>query len=314
MPCLGDGPRSGQSSRYVLLGLGKLGGREMSYHSDLDLILIYEGDGRTMPPPGSSRWDRFELTDNFHFFSELARQIIRAASDMSPRGRLYQVDMRLRPTGKSGSLVIPLSEFERYYAEGDAQLWERQALTRSRMVFGDPEFAEHVVRTINHQIYDLEWKPHLADEIMSMRGRVEASGSKRDLKRGFGGIVDIEFIVQLYRIKYGRAHPAVRDPNTWHALDAMHEAKLITSAEHATLRSCYDFMRTVEGRLRIFHNRSLDELPEAAEDLEKLAKRMGCEATAESTAGQVFLQLLESHTSQTRHLFNELCKRERASG
>src|SRR4029077_447709 len=91
---------SGAASRYVLLGLGKLGGQEMSYHSDLDLILIYEGDGRTMPPPGSTRWDTFELTDNFHFFSELARQIIRAASFMGPRGRLYQVDMRLRPTGK----------------------------------------------------------------------------------------------------------------------------------------------------------------------------------------------------------------------
>ena len=74
---LSDGPRAGQASRYVLLGLGKLGGREMSYHSDLDLILIYEGDGRTMPPPGSTRWDTFELTDNFHFFSELARQIIK---------------------------------------------------------------------------------------------------------------------------------------------------------------------------------------------------------------------------------------------
>ncbi len=68
----------------MLLGLGKLGGREMSYHSDLDLILIYEGDGRTVPPPGSSRFDTFELTDNFHFFSELARQIIQATSQMGP--------------------------------------------------------------------------------------------------------------------------------------------------------------------------------------------------------------------------------------
>lgn len=313
MPNLIDGPRAGQPSRYVLLGLGKLGGQEMSYHSDLDLILIYEGDGRTMPPPGSSRWDTFELTDNFHFFSELARQIIKVASNVSPRGRLYQVDMRLRPTGKSGSLVLPLSEFERYYQEGDAQLWERQALSRGRIVFGDPEFAEHVLRSIHHQIYDMEWKPHIADEVMSMRGRVEASGSKRDLKRGFGGIIDIEFITQLYRLKYGRQFPAVRQPNTWATLDAMHEAKLITAEEHAALRSCCDFMRTVESRLRIFHNRSLDELPDSPEELEKLARRLGCEATHDRTAGQVFLEVLELHTSQTRHLFNELCRRERTT-
>lgn len=305
VPCLTDGPRAGEPSRYVLLALGKLGSREMSYHSDLDLILIYEGDGRTMPPPGSSRWDTFELTDNFHFFSELARQIIKAASTMGPRGRLYQVDMRLRPTGKSGSLVIPLSEFERYYQEGSAQLWERQALTRGRIVFGDPEFGESVMRTIHQQIYELEWRPELADEIMSMRSRVEASGSKRDLKRGFGGIIDIEFIVQLYRLKYGKQVSSIRDANTWRALDAMHEAKLINAEEHATLRSCYDFMRSVESRLRIYHNRSLDELPDSHEDLEKLARRMGCESA------QVFLQQLETHTSQTRHLFMELCKRER---
>jgi glutamate-ammonia-ligase adenylyltransferase len=311
MPTLMDGPRHGQESRYILLGLGKLGSQEMNYHSDLDLILIYEGDGRTAPPPGSSRWDRFELTDNFHFFSELAKQIIKAASYMGPRGRLYQVDMRLRPTGKSGSLVIPLNEFERYYQEGGAQLWERQALTRGRVVFGDSEFAERVMRSVNHLLYDLDWRPGIADEIMSMRSRVEASGSKRDLKRGFGGIIDIEFIVQMYRLKYGRQHPALRNVNTWHALDALHDAKLISSEEHTTLRSCCDFMRTVEGRLRIFHNRSLDELPDTPEEVEKLAKRMGCEVRDGQSAGQIFMQLLESHMAQTRHLFKELVQRER---
>ncbi len=311
MPVLSDGPRAGKASRYVILGLGKLGGHEMSYHSDLDLILIYEGDGRTMPPPASTRWDTFELTDNFHFFSELTKQIIKATSYMGPRGRLYQVDMRLRPTGKSGSLVIPLSEFERYYQDGTAQLWERQALSRARVVFGDEDFAEQVMRTVNRLIYDLEWKPGVADEIMSMRGRVEASGSKRDLKRGFGGIIDIEFITQMFRLKYGRQVPALRQANTWLALDAMHKANLLNAEEHATLRSCYDFMRTVESRLRIFHNRSLDELPESAEDLEKLARRLGCEATPDQTAGQAFLRMLEVHTAQTRRLFNELFQRER---
>src|SRR5205807_8814345 len=89
-------------ARYVLLGLGKLGGREMSYQSDLDLILVYEGDGRTAAPAGSSRFDKFELTENFHWFTELTQRIIKVASLMGPRGRLYHVDMRLRPTGKSG--------------------------------------------------------------------------------------------------------------------------------------------------------------------------------------------------------------------
>jgi len=313
LPTVTEGPRANQPSRYVLLGLGKLGGREMSYHSDLDLILVYEGDGRTLPPPGSSRFDTFELTDNFHFFSELARQIIRMTSQMGPMGRLYQVDMRLRPTGKSGSLVIPLGEFARYYEGGGAQLWERQALTRARVVFGAAEFGAAVMQTIERDVYNLAWQPEIADEILAMRSRVEASGSKRDLKRGFGGIVDIEFLVQMYRLKYGKAHPTVRDPNTWRALDALRDAKIVRPDEYTVLRSCYEFMRLVENRLRIYHNRSLDELPDRPEELEKLAYRVGCEATAEHTCGQEFLVELERHTVQTRQLFNDLFKRERAA-
>ena len=130
VPYLAEGPRQGQASRFVLVGLGKLGGRELSYHSDLDLLMIYEGDGRTGPPAGASRFERYELTDNFHYFTELAQRVIKVAGVLGPMGRLYQVDMRLRPTGKSGALVIPLTEFRRYYEEGGAQLWERQLLTR----------------------------------------------------------------------------------------------------------------------------------------------------------------------------------------
>jgi glutamate-ammonia-ligase adenylyltransferase len=146
-----------------------------------------------------------------------------------------------------------------------------------------------------------------------MRSRVEASGSKRDLKRGFGGIIDIEFLVQMYRLKYGRLHPAVCDSNTWRALDAIRAAKLVSAEEHTVLRSCYEFMRLVENRLRIYHNRSLDELPERPEELEKLAHRIGCEATAEHTCGQEFLGELERHTVQTRGLFKDLLKRERSA-
>ena len=108
IPYLEEGERAGQRCRFVMLALGKLGGRELNYHSDLDLMLIYEGDGRTKPPPGATRFDRFEATDNFHFFTELAQHIIRATSYLGPMGRLYQVDMRLAadgPIGKPGAAV-----------------------------------------------------------------------------------------------------------------------------------------------------------------------------------------------------------------
>jgi len=309
LPTLLEG--DGRPSRYVLLALGKLGGREMSYHSDLDLVLIYEGDGRTVPPPGSTRFDTFELTDNFHFFTELAQHIIKMASFLGPMGRLYQVDMRLRPTGKSGSLVIPLGEFVRYYDDGGAQLWERQALTRARVVQGDEQFGQEVMAAVMKAAYEAPWRPELGDEIRHMRERVQASSTGRDLKRGYGGIADIEFILQMFRIKHGREHAAVREPNTWKALDALRDGGIVSAAEHATLRSCYDFLRLVENRLRIFHNRSLDELPEQPEEIEKLARRSGFDGALGQSAGQLFLRDLDQRTSQTRRLFLELFDRER---
>src|SRR5205807_1180578 len=108
--------------------------------------------------------------------------MIKVASYLGPKGRLYQVDMRLRPTGKSGSLVIPLCEFERYFGDGGAQLWERQALTRARVVYGDADFARLVHTAIERGAYQLAWKPELADQIRDMRHRLEASGSERDVK------------------------------------------------------------------------------------------------------------------------------------
>jgi glutamate-ammonia-ligase adenylyltransferase len=310
-PYLAAGERAGQASRYLILGLGKLGGRELSYHSDLDLILVYEGDGRTGPPPEASRHDRYEQTDNFHFFTELMQRIIRVTSVLGPMGRLYQVDMRLRPTGKSGSLVIPLTEFRRYYEESGAQLWERQALTRARAVFGDVDFGHSVMEVVSQGAYGMEWRPEIAEEIQAMRERLEASRSERDLKRGFGGIVDVEFLVQMFQLKYGHDLPAVRTPNTWVALDALKDAILLSEADHAALRASYDFLRLVESRLRIVHNRSLDELPESQEDLEKLARRLGREEFFGVSAADRFLKDLERHTQQTRQIFNRLVSEER---
>jgi glutamate-ammonia-ligase adenylyltransferase len=144
-----------------------------------------------------------------------------------------------------------------------------------------------------------------------MRERVEASGSERDLKRGFGGIIDIEFIAQMFRLKYGKHHPEVRHPNTWKTLEALRDHRLISSEEYGTLRSCYDFLRLVEIRLRIFHNRSLVELPDNLEDLEKLARRVGVDGGPDIAAAQKFLEEIERHATQTRALFLELFKRER---
>ncbi len=310
IPTLSEGPRVGQPSRYVILGLGKLGGRELAYHSDLDLILVYEGDGRTVPPPGSTRFDRYELTDNFHYFTELTQRVIKMTSVLGPMGRLYQVDMRLRPTGKSGSLVIPLTEFRRYYEEGHAHLWERQSLTRARVVHGDPAFAAEVTAAVEHGAYELEWQPRFVEEIRNMRERIEASRGERDLKRGVGGFLDVEFLVQLFQLKYGGACPELRTPNTWDGLEALRAAELLSEEDYATLRASYDFGRLAESQLRIVQNRSLSHLPEAADEAEKLARRLGYAANEAGTARDHFSNELAQTRARTRELFSRLLERE----
>src|SRR6185312_4209 len=260
VPILSDGVRAGQPSRFAILALGKLGGREMNYHSDLDLMMVYEGDGRTEPLAHATRFDRFEPTDNYHFFTELAQHIIKATSYLGPMGRLYQIDMRLRPTGKSGSLVIPLTEFRRYFItqldssshpEGGAQLWERQALTRARIVHGDVDFGREVMAVVAEGAYGLTWKAAIADEIRTMRERLQASRPPGNLKRGPGGLADVEFLVQLFQIKYGRDLPALRLPNTWQALEALRKAGMLSEAEETALATAYDFLLRVQSRLRI---------------------------------------------------------------
>src|SRR5262249_24897786 len=235
------------------LALGKLGGREMTYHSDLDLILIYEGDGRTGPPAGAGRFDQYESTDNFHYFTELGQRIIKATSFMGPMGRLYQIDMRLRPTGKSGSLVIPLGHFSHYYQGGGAQLWERLALTRARVVHADEDFSREVIAALAQGAYGLPWRPEFVDEIRQMRERLEASRRELDLKRGSASIVDDDFLVQLSQIKDVRPTASLRPRNTWKALDALNSASLLGQTEHEALREGYNFLRRVESRLRIMH-------------------------------------------------------------
>src|SRR5262249_27111445 len=216
-----------------------------------------------------SRFDRYESTTNIHFFTELAQRIIKATSLMGPLGRLYQVDMRLRPTGKSGSLVIPLTEFRRYYEEGGAQLWERQALTRARIVHGDAGFAGEIMAAVGEGAFGMPWGPGMAGEIEHMRMRLEASRSERNVKRGQGGSVDVEFLVQMFKLKYGRALPQLRTPNTWEAVDALRQTGLLSEQEHEALLASYDFLRRVESRLRIVHNRLLDEVPAEDDEMEK---------------------------------------------
>ncbi len=270
-PSIGEGPRAGEPCQLVVLALGKLGGRELNYQSDLDLVFLYEADGPTV---FGKRARRGNPTNNQHFFSELGQRIVKTVSQLGPYGKLYQVDLRLRPTGRSGALATTFQEFARYFAEGNGQLWERQALCKARPILAAPEAEAAAVQLVARAAFDHPWQAADAQTISDMRRRMEESAPPGNIKKGPGGIVDIEFIVQMLQLKYGRDNPALRSPNTLAALAALHKAGHLSSDDFGYFSKSYSFLRAVESRLRLMNCVSR-VLPDDRIELAKLAHALG---------------------------------------
>ena len=271
-PTIGDGPRKGQPCEPIVLALGKLGGREPNYHSDLDVVFLYEADGSTV---ANSRSGRDNTTTNVHFFGELGQRIMTVANRIGPYGRLFEVDPRLRPTGRSGSLAVPIDEFRRYFADGDGQLWERQSLCKGRVIFGSAEATKHTMDTVHNAAYGPPWQTRDAEEIRQMRYRLEESASKRNLKRGVGGTVDVEFIVQMLQLRHGGRLPGIRVPGTFRALAELHRAGLLDDDDFEHLNRGYRFQRNVEARIRLMNAVGRHEVPQDEIELGKLAFLLG---------------------------------------
>ncbi|MEX0939359.1 MAG: hypothetical protein WDZ59_15960 [Pirellulales bacterium] len=267
-PTIGGGKRSGQPCELVILAMGKLGGREPNYHSDLDIIFLYDAEGTT---EASRRAERVETTTNQHFFGELGQRIIKTTSRISPYGRLYEVDPRLRPTGRSGALAVPLAELNRYFASGTGQLWERQALCKARVIYGSPEATELTMRIVHRAAFGPKWSPASAAEIRHMRARLEETASPRNLKRGRGGTVDVDFLVQMLQLKHGGRNPQVRVPGTLAALAALCNAGYLATEDFDHFAYGYRFQRSVEARIRLMAAAGRHELPTDTMELRKLA-------------------------------------------
>lgn len=259
--------REGDLCEPVVIALGKLGGREPNYHSDLDLIFLFEAGGNTL---GQRRGARASTT-NAHFFSELGQRVIRMASHLGPFGRLYEVDARLRPMGKSGMLAVPIDSFARYFSDGRGQLWERQALCKARVVYGTPSAAEYAMQAIEAAAFGPKWRPEFATEIREMRRKLEETASRRNLKRGIGGTVDTEFLVQMLQLRYGGDDPSIRKPGTLEALEALEAGGYLPSDDADYFRRSYRFQRSVEARIRLMNAAGRHELPENEKELAKLA-------------------------------------------
>jgi glutamate-ammonia-ligase adenylyltransferase len=297
LPTITDGARAGDACEFIILAMGKLGGREPNYHSDLDVVFLYEAEGTTQPV---ARNRSVPTTTNQHFFSQLGQRIIKVISQWGPQGRLYELDPRLRPTGKSGSLALPLDEFGRYFASGGGQLWERQALCKARPIFGSARARQRTMQVVREAMVATPWRPDCVEQIRSMRKKLEVTASKRNLKRGPGGTVDVEFAVQLLQLQHAADVPAVLVPGTFDAIEALRAARLLDDEAAAFLQQSYRFLRSVEARLRLMNTTARHDLPEQPLELSKLAYLLNYSDAA------ALVRDCEHYTRQNRLWFDRL--------
>lgn len=299
---------SGEEAGFAIVGMGKLGGMELNYHSDLDIIFIYEGEGETRPVEGTEP-DRFKGQTNPEYFARLAQRIISVLTLMTREGSVYQIDTRLRPSGNQGPLVTSLAAYRRYH-DSSAAPWERQALTKARVVLG-PETLARQIEAINREIVYLRpVPPELQTEIRRLRARMESEIAKEsaghfNIKTGRGGMVDVEFIVQYLQILHGAAHPTVQVSNTLGALAALEGEGLLAPKDRADLENGYKFLRRLENRLRLVHDQSINDLSGDRAYLLKLARRLGYPERPRRP-DEVFLEEYRQVTEKIRAIFDRL--------
>ncbi len=242
---------------FVVVAMGKLGGREMTASSDLDLVFVYD------VPPGVEASDGAKPLSSTVYFARLAQRLIAALTTPTAAGTLYEVDMRLRPTGNKGPVAVSLESFAAYHAS-ESWTWEHMALTRGRLVAGDPQLRAKVEAEIRRRLT----QPRAADAIITdardMRRRVAETFAGRnpwDLKYAPGGLVDIEFIAQTLQLVHAPSHPGILNTNTVAALHNLKAAGFMTAEDADALMAAARLQHALTQALRI----ALDETPKIEE-------------------------------------------------
>ena len=310
LPCCEDQSGRCHEAEFAIVGLGKLGGMELNYHSDLDIIFIYEGEGKTQPVEGTDP-DRFRPQTNQQYFARLAQRIISVLTLMTQEGHVYEIDTRLRPSGNQGPLVSSLPAYREYH-ESSAAPWERQALIKARVVAGSTELAASFEAFTAKIVYERPLPDDLAVEIYRLRQRMEKELGKEDalhrnIKTGRGGMVDVEFIAQYLQLLHGRTRTSLRCRNTLDTLHELQSAALISEKDYENLTSGYKFLRRLENKLRLVHDQSVNQLTSDPASLTKLARHLGYEDRM-GQPERLFLDDYSATTQTIRETFNRILK------
>jgi glutamate-ammonia-ligase adenylyltransferase len=302
---IGDATREdGSPVPFVVLGLGKLGGEDLNYSSDVDVAYYYETDRVRDESPSANE-----------FFTRLATSISRLIGDTTEDGLVFRVDLRLRPEGGSGPLVNTVANALMYY-EGWGDTWERGVYIKARPIAGNLALGQKLIDGIRPFVFRRHLDFQTVEDFRRMKERIDAEeslrrirlGAVRDVKLGNGGIRELEFVVQVLQLIHAGHDDAVRVRGTLLALDALERGQMIPAEEAAALRLAYTFLRNVEHAIQVVEQRQTQRLPQEEEDLRALARRLGYGtgrrgASRDGDEIEAFERDWERHTTAVRAAF-----------
>jgi [glutamine synthetase] adenylyltransferase / [glutamine synthetase]-adenylyl-L-tyrosine phosphorylase len=292
----------------VIVGLGKLGGRELTTGSDLDLFVTFGGGNDETAGEGTT--DGRVPVDAHTFYSGAVERLASALGDITPAGIAFAVDLRLRPGSKGSGFASGVDALERYYQEhGD--LWERQSLTRARLVAGDPRLARRVRATLRRLVYGAPLPEGALKEIRDVRRRMELELGKETrgrwhVKLGRGGLVDIEFLAQGLQLVHGATHPDARQAGTTAALRGLARAGALPVDTAHALAEHYRFLRRVSAALRLLGARPTDTLELAGPMPTRVGTALGVPSR------EAFLAAYKEHTEAIRRTYDDAMNAERS--
>ncbi len=292
-------PGTATETGFVVLGMGKLGGHELNYSSDVDLIYLFTSS------KGQTRTAKYPVSDET-FFQLIARELTRVLSASTPEGCLFRVDLRLRPEGAVGPLAWSSREAVKYY-QTRGRTWERLALLKARPIAGQRSLGQSFLKTIRPFIVgpDEQRQQNVVETVRKLRARTHQKvrrrrGYERNVKLSPGGIRDIEFIVQTLQLLHGAVYPQLLESNTMTSLEHLRTLGLLQSADGKFLEEAYVFLRDIEHKLQMVHELQTHTLPTQLSELTKCAIRMGYADQPSSSAAEKLLASYESVKAQVQ--------------
>lgn len=301
---------------FTVIGMGKLGGHELNYSSDVDILYIYEShDGETRAP------EKHEVDkpagvgiSNEEYFEILARELTKTLAEPTREGYIFRVDLRLRAEGSVGQLARSLDGYRQYcFMRG--QVWERLALLKAWPVAGSPEVGQRFLKMVKPFILGTAAKPAtltealaVVDEVRAVKETIdrhmaERGHARRNVKLGVGGIREIEFFVQTVQVIAGRNMAGLVNRSTLRSLDRFVRYKLMSKQERDELTAAYLFLRDVEHKLQMVHDLQTHALPESGDEMERCAIRAGYGAGDRASATARFRADHQRHTEIVRRAF-----------